>query len=326
VYQLNEKYHIGIDIGGTKILAVIANKYGLIYGTATRKTPALSDATSIVKSLAYTATEAADNAGIKINHVDTIGLAAAGAIDSSNGTIIYSPHLPTLVNTPVGSMLREMLTPSIYVGNDANLAALGEKAFGAGKFVNNFVFITISTGIGGGIIIDNKLWTGSSGYAGELGHMTINALGPYGKSATPGAWESLCSGSALTRIAKERIDMGENSSLKRIVESSRAQKLTAEDIFSASIDGDDLANQIIDDAIFYLGTGLTSIVNVLSPEKIIIGGGLSNQWENYVTPAIKLMHQQAYADSWKSVDVVPSELGANAGALGAIVFSQQFSK
>ena len=156
--------------------------------------------------------------------------------------------------------------------------------------------------------------------------MTVDAHGPYGASTTPGAWESLCSGTALARIATERITAGERSSMATALHDTNQEGLTARDIFAACRSGDALALDIIGDAIVYLGAGLTSLVNLLNPAKIIIGGGLSNEWDAYIAPAVALMREQSFAGIGKLTPVVPPALGAEAGALGAVALASTRSR
>jgi glucokinase len=179
------------------------------------------------------------------------------------------------------------------------------------------LFITVSTGIGGGLVLDGKLYTGRLGYAGEIGHMTVDAHGPYGRSTTPGAWESLCSGTALARIAGERMDAGEQSMLATI----NREELDAVDVFAAMRAGDALAKSVVANAIEYLGVGLTSVVNAFDPDIVVIGGGLSNEWDAYIAPGIAIMRKQAYAGMGKDLKVVPPKFGAEAGALGGIALA-----
>lgn len=308
---------LGLDLGGTKILALAATGDGAVLGSAVRPTPSHDSADRIIAAMAETARAAIAQAGLGPGDAVSVGVAAAGAIDARAGTVVHSPHLAAMSNTPVAAMLSQRLGLPVVIGNDANLAALGEQRFGAGRGVLDLVFITISTGIGGGVIIGGELFTGSAGFAGEIGHMTVDAHGPYGASTTPGAWESLCSGTALARIAGERIAAGERSSFADLWNDTNSGQLTARDVFAAARSGDALAKAVIDDAIVYLGAGLTSLVNVLNPEKIIIGGGLSNEWDAYIAPAVALMREQSFAGIGMLVPVVPPELGADAGALGA---------
>lgn len=312
---------LGIDLGGTKILALAARPDGTTLASAVAESPSRESAERIISAMAETARTAMANAGLDASSIGAAGVAAAGAIDARAGTIVHSPHLAAMDNTPVASMLRQRLGMEVAIGNDANLAALGEQRYGAGKGVQDLVFLTISTGIGGGIIIDGKLFTGSAGYAGEVGHMTVDAHGPYGASTTPGAWESLCSGTALARIAAERITAGERSSMSSALHDTNQEGLTARDVFAACRSGDTLAQSIVADAIVFLGAGLTSIVNLLNPEKIIIGGGLSNEWDAYIAPAVALMREQSFAGIGRLTPVVQPSLGVEAGALGAVALA-----
>lgn len=313
--------YAGIDIGGTKILALITTGEGQTLGTAVIPTPVQSPAAQVVAALAETARQAALKAGVAMKDVGAVGVAAAGAIDLRNGCVVHSPHLPSFKNTPIVAMLRDLLDRPAVIGNDANMAALAEHRFGAGKGVSDLLFITISTGIGGGIIANNKLFLGAGGYAGEIGHMTVNARGPYGKSTTPGAWESLCSGTALVRIVTEHIQAGRPSSLASLL--TGGKEMTAVHVFDAFRSGDALARTVVAEAIEYMGVALTSVVNILNPGMLIIGGGLSNEWDDYIAPAVAIMRRQSFAGIGADIPVVPPALGADAGALGAAALAME---
>ena len=311
---------LGIDLGGTKVLALAATPDGAVLASEVAETPRAS-AESVVAAMADTARRAMSAAGVAPEDVAAAGVAAAGAIDAREGVIVHSPHIAAMSNTPVGPMLAQRLGLRVVIGNDANLAALGEQRYGAGRGAQDVVFLTVSTGIGGGLVLGGRLYTGSSGYAGEVGHMTVDARGPYGKSETPGAWESLCSGTALARIARERMAAGEPSSMSAALHDTSGGAFDARDLFAALRAGDALARSIIDDAVVYLGAGLTSIVNLFNPEKIIIGGGLSNEWDAYIAPAVALMRAQSFAGIGRLTPVVPPALGIDAGALGAVALA-----
>jgi glucokinase len=306
-------FYVGVDLGGTKVLALAATGDGHVLGTALAATPEGGD--HIIAAMATVVEEAVGNAGLRPTGVACIGIAAAGGIDHEHGRIVFSPNIPAMSNTPVVELLRAKLDILSVMGNDAQLAALGEQRFGAGRGHDNLLFITISTGIGGGIIVGNQLFKGVHGQAGEVGHISVDARGPNARSMTAGAWEAFCSGTALVRIAGERMQVGEASSMT-------PDGLSAPDIFEAMRAGDALARSVIDDAIVYLGAGLTSLVNVLDPGKIIIGGGLSNEWDSYIAPGVELMRKQAFAGVGNLIDIVPPELGAQAGALGGVALAQ----
>ena len=308
--------YLGIDIGGTKILALVADAHGRILGRAVHATPADQGPDAVVAAMASAAQAATAEANVQASAVRAAGIAAAGAIDAANGIVIWAPQIPSLTNTPMADLFRQHWDIPVAMGNDANLAALAEQQFGIAKGHPNVLFITISTGIGGGIVLNGELYVGASGLAGEIGHITVDAHGPYGPSRTPGAWESLCSGRALARIANERIAAGEPSTL------AAAASIDAPAIFNAMRAGDSLASSVIADAIEYLGAGLTSVMNVLDPSIIVIGGGLSNEWDAYIAPGVALMRQQSFAGAGKDTPIVPPALGVDAGALGAIALAQ----
>ena len=313
---------LGIDLGGTKILALAADAAGVVLGRAVASTPAIEGPDAIADALASASAGALANGNVPEAPVRAFGVAAAGAIDTRGGTIVHSPHLPTISHVPVVAMLSDRLGAPGVVGNDANLAALAEHRYGAGQDTDDLLFITVSTGIGGGIISRGKLLLGAEGYAGEIGHMTIDANGPYAESTTPGAWEALCSGTALARIATERINEGESSSLAVALADTGTEALTARDVFAAYHDGDALARSVVADGIRHMAVALTSLVNILNPGKIIIGGGLSDQWDDYIAPAVTLMREQSFAGIGRDTPVVPPALGADAGAYGAIALAR----
>ena len=313
---------LGIDLGGTKVLALAADAQGKVLGRAVASTPAVDGPDAIADALASTAAGALADGNVELTNVRAFGVAAAGAIDIRKGTIVHSPHLPSVSHIPVVAMLNARLGAPGVIGNDANLAALAEHRYGAGQDTDDLLFITVSTGIGGGIVSRGKLLLGAEGYAGEIGHMTVDASGPYAESTTPGAWEALCSGTALARIATERILAGEPSSLAAPLADTGGEALTARDVFAAYHGGDPLARSVVADGIRHMAVALTSLVNILNPGKIIIGGGLSAQWDDYIAPAVTLMREQSFAGIGKDTPVVPPSLGADAGAYGAIALAR----
>ncbi len=314
---------LGIDLGVTKVLALSADAAGAVLGRAVASTPVNEGPDAIAGTLAAAAARALADGGVPDAPVRAFGVAAAGAIDIRGGTIVHSPHLPTAAHMPVVAMLADRLGAPGVIGNDANLAALAEHRYGAGQDTDDLLFITVSTGIGGGIISRGRLLLGAEGYAGEIGHMTVDAGGPYAQSKTPGAWEALCSGTALARIATERINAGEPSSLAVALADTGTEALTARDVFAAYQKGDVLAQSVVADGVRHMAVALTSLVNILNPGKIIIGGGLSNQWDDYIAPAVTLMREQSFAGVGRDTPVVLPALGADGGAYGAIALARE---
>ena len=308
--------YLGIDLGGTKILAVIGNADGAALGNSTVSTPASESPQATIEAIAAASNGALAAAGRSLTDVACVGIAAAGAVDSLNGIVVHAPQLPAWDKVPLVAMVRERLGVPAVIGNDADLAALAEQRFGAGKGIANLLYVTVSTGIGGGIIIDNRLYRGHHGFAGEIGHVSVQAGGRYGRSMVSGAVESLASGTAIAQIAQERMDAGEASSIER-----SAEGVTSPGVFAAYRAGDALAASVVRDAVGHLGAALTTWVNILDPGMIIIGGGLSNEWGAYIEPAVQIMRAQAFAEQSRAIPVAPPSLGAEAGALGAIALA-----
>jgi glucokinase len=294
---------------------------GQTLGEALIPTPAAQGAERVVEAMVMAARQALASAEVDVATLRGAGIAAAGAIDQERGVVVHSPHLTGWDHVPLVSMIRQHLDVPTAIANDANVAALGEHRYGAGRGVSNLLFITVSTGIGGGIIINGQLYNGSLGLAGEVGHISVLTGGPYGRSRTAGALESLASGTALANEARRRLEAGERSVLEARVRSHGAEAVTAEILFDALGQGDEMARQIVAWGIQYLGAGLTSLVNVLNPGMLIIGGGLSNEWESYIQPAVEIMREEAFAGMGRDLPVVPPQLGANAGALGAVALA-----
>jgi glucokinase len=218
--------------------------------------------------------------------------------------------------------VEERLGKKTFLINDANAAALGELHFGAARGARNFIYITLSTGIGGGIIIDGRIYGGAIGAAGEVGHMTIDERGPMCNCGNRGCWETLASGTALARQARHRIAEGARTSILEYAEGD-VEKVTAEVIDNAARQGDHLANELIAQTAYYVGVGLANLINIFNPELIVIGGGLSNIGDILLKPAFKVAEERAYKEAFRSVRFASAGLGRDSGVLGAAAFARQ---
>jgi len=312
---------LAIDLGGTKIVAAIINKGQVI---AKEYQPTLADegVQSVIKRILSMIDHLLGLRNLDSSQLDSISIAAAGAIDFEKGLVTFSPHLPGWYDIPLKDMVREKYGVNTFLINDASAAALGEHQFGAGKGVNNLVMLTVGTGIGGGIVINGKLYSGPSGSAGEIGHMTIDVNGPKCNCGNIGCLETLASGTAVAKEAIRRISQGERSSLTEIVE-GKIENITAEQVEVAARNGDSLALEVISKAATYLGIGLVNLVNIFNPEMIIIGGGLAKMEELLLEPARRIVKERAFQLSARLVRIVPAQLGDDAGVLGAAIFALQ---
>jgi len=236
--------------------------------------------------------------------------------------ITASPNLPGWYDVPLRGIVSEKYGVNTFLINDADAAALGEHRFGAGKGVNTLVYLTVSTGIGGGIIINGKLHTGLHGSAAEIGHMTIDVNGPKCNCGNVGCWETLASGTAMAKEAIRRVSQGERSSLTEIVD-GKIENITAEEVSLAAQGGDWLALEVISKVATYLGIGMTNLVNIFDPEMIIVGGGLAKMGDLLLSPVRQLVRERAFTLSAQTVRIVPAQLGDDAGVLGAAAFAFQ---
>jgi glucokinase len=313
---------LGIDLGGTKILTAVANAEGKMLSRDHSITPAREGHTAVIQSILESTDRALKQANITAKDLTAIGVGAAGLSNPETGTLFTSPNLPNWENVPLRDLIEAELKKKTFLINDANAAAFGELRFGAGRGVDNFIYITLSTGIGGGIVINGKIYTGSTGTAGELGHMTIADEGPLCKCGNRGCWETLASGTALARDTRQRIKEGIKTSILDYADGD-LEKVTAEVISKAAQEGDNLAQECIARTGYYVGVGLANLVNIFNPEVIVIGGGLSNIGDMLLRPAFEEARQRAFQQSYQAVRFAVAELGRNSGVLGAAAFALQ---
>jgi len=307
---------LGIDLGGTKILTAVASAEGKMLSRDHSITPAKEGQEAVVKSILESVGRALDQVNIVVDDLTAIGIGAPGLSNPETGILFTSPNLPGWKDVPLRNIVEEELGKQAFLINDANAAAVGELYFGAGRGARNFIYITVSTGIGGGIIIDGKIYAGSTGTAGEVGHMVIDDDGPLCNCGNRGCWETLASGTALAREARHRIKEGAATSILEYA-GGDIKRVNAEVIHEAAKSGDKLANELIAQLAYYLGVGLANLINIFNPEVIIIGGGLSNIGDMLLKPAFEEAGRRAFKQSYQVVRFARAELGRNSGVLGA---------
>ncbi len=317
--MMSEKLILGVDIGGTKIAAAVVTGEGKVISRDYSPTSAQAGPQVVIDNIFATIDRAISSSNVALSQLSGIGIAAAGIIDSENGKVIFSPNLPGWHEVSLGDAVHQRFSVSTYLGNDASLAALGEWRFGVKKQVTNLIYITVSTGIGGGIICNGKLYTGVLGAAGEVGHMTVDVNGPRCNCGNVGCWETLASGTALAREAVKHIKEGANTSIVEFA-GGDLTKVDAKVVFEAAKQGDKLANQLIARLGYYLGVGLANLVNIFNPELILIGGGVAKMGDLLLKPAIKVVNERAFATSATSVQIRPALLGDDSSILGAVAF------
>ena len=308
---------IAVDIGGTKILTALFSGEGRMLDKNVSPTLARQGLDDVVARMSGIIQDLLESHNVSPG---AICIAAAGGVDTERGVIVTpSPHLPDWRNAPLAAMFKAKFGVDTWILNDASAAALGEHRFGAGKGVKNLVLFTLGTGIGGGIIIDGRLYLGAVGGAGELGHMTVEAHGLKCDCGNNGCLEMYISGSAIERDARERLSRGQSSLLSTSFQKSE-NSISAEIVAEVARRGDKLAEEVIARAAFYLGVGFTNIINIFNPEMIIYGGGLAELGDMLIQPAVKLAMERSFSISSGAVHIVKAALGNEAGVYGAAAY------
>lgn len=313
---------LAVDLGGTKTIAAIVSNQGRILAKEYCLTPANEGPQSVINRILSAIDHLLSAKSMDTSQLNSISLAAPGAIDLDKGIVTLSPNLPDWHDIPLRDIVKEKYRVRTFLLNDASAATLGEHRFGAGKGIKNLIYLTVSTGIGGGIIIDGELYSGACGSAGEIGHMTIDVNGPRCSCGNIGCLEMLASGTAVAREAIKRISQGEKSSLTEIV-SGNIESITAEKVDIAAKDGDSMAKEVISQAATYLGVGMVNLVNIFNPEMIIVGGGMAKMGDRLLNPARQVVMERAFPLLAQAVCIVPAQLGEDVGVLGAAVFARQ---
>ena len=311
---------LGIDLGGSKTLAAVVDSQGRIVSSHESVTPATKGPEAVIQCIVDSARGALEQSRVTMSEISAVGIGAAGISNPEAGILFTSPNLPGLREVLLADIIKERLGKRTFIINDANAAALGEFYYGAARDARNFIYITISTGIGGGIIVDGKIYTGAIGIAGEVGHMTIDDNGPICNCGNKGCWETLASGTALSREAKLRISKGAKTSILEYAEDN-IENVTPPAIHCAAEKGDKLAKELIAQTGYYVGVGLASLINIFNPELIVIGGGLSNIGDMLLGPAFKTVEKRAYKEAFQAVRFASAELGGNSAVIGAATFA-----
>ncbi len=314
---------LAVDIGGTKILTAVFASDGSMQAREVRPTLAGEGASAVIERLCRAIGDIMNNNGVEPSQLAGIGIACAGGIDTGRGVVVTpSPNVPGWVNVPLAEIVKKKSGVNTLVINDASAAALGEHRFGAGRGVKNLVLFTLGTGIGGGIIVDGRVYLGASGGAGELGHMTIDAGGPECGCGNTGCLEMLASGRAIARDAVRRLKKGEKSSLLDMV-NGEMEKITAEHVGKAARNGDSLAVAVLEQAAYYLGIGMVNAVNIFNPEMIVLGGGMAELGDILTEPGRRMVDERTFSINARAVRIVTAQLGNEAGVYGAAAFVKE---
>jgi len=264
---------VGVDLGGTQVRAIVCDREGHILSRAATLTLAHEGRDAVIRRILDTIIDAV---GPRLwTEIAGIGVGAPGPLNPYSGVVVHAPNLPGWEDVPLRQIIAERFCVPVALGNDANLAALGEQRFGAGRGVDDLVYMTISTGIGGGIISGGELFLGHGGFAGEVGHQTILAGGPLCGCGNHGCLEALAAGPAIGRMGREAAEEGRGEALLALA-GGDVSRISARVVSQAAAAGDATAIEIIRRAATYIGIGLANLANILNPELYVLGGGVTH--------------------------------------------------
>jgi glucokinase len=305
------KKYISVDVGGTQIRVAIFGENSIV-PLVQKKIPTQGDNQTPIERIIALLKELWPSDG----DVNSIAIAAPGYLDPEKGIVLTAPNIPGWKNYPLASLLREHFDVPIYLGNDANLAALGEWKFGAGRGHHDILFMTVSTGIGGGIISGDKLITGVNGMAGEIGHVVSVPDGPICGCGKRGHLEAVASGTGIARFVREQLANGVASVFPA------GSSPSAKEIAQAAKNGDKLSKEAFDLAGFYLGRTVADFLHILNPSILILGGGVSMSGDLIIKPIKESMAKHVIVPEYMDkLEIVQAALGDDAGLLGALALS-----
>lgn len=309
-------YRIGVDLGGTNIAVGLVDEEKKLVKKKSVPTGAERPAEQIVDDIVAVCRALCTEAGVPLSEIVSVGIATPGIANHDTGVVEYANNLP-FRKLPLADMLRERLgVERVKIENDANAAAWGEAVAGAAQGTRNSIMITLGTGVGGGIIIDNKVYSGFNYAGGELGHIVIRVDGAPCSCGRHGCWEAYSSATALIRMTREKIEECEAEGRKTLM--SKAEKISGRTACDAMRQGDAAAKEVYDLYIHYLASGLATIINIFQPEVISLGGGISNEGQSLIDSLLPIVRKEQYGGGVVPMtDIRIARLGNDAGIIGA---------
>ena len=316
------KYSLGIDIGGTNIAAGVVDENYNIVSQSKVKTCSDREYAAVLEDIVLVGKSAVENAGMSIKDIQWVGLGCPGTCNLDTGIVEYANNLHW-TNVPLRNYVEQALGIPAYIENDANAAALGEFFAGAAKGTKNAVIITIGTGLGAGIIIEGKLFSGSNYAGAEIGHTVINVDGETCTCGRNGCFEAYSSVTALVKFTKRYMEQYPDSLMKEVAE--KEGKVSGRTAFVAARQGDEAGTKVVELFIKNLACGIINTINVFQPDMLCIGGGISNEGDNLMVPLRERISSEIYSkNSKKNTEIVTCKLGNGAGLIGAALLGYQY--
>ena len=308
---------IGIDVGGTNVKIALVDDNGKIIYSNSVPTYAKMGYEYTVNNIKQAIKDLMKETNTTPSDIEGIGFDFPGQVDCKTGVVKLAPNIPGWVNVPIAQMIEDEFHIPTRIDNDVRCAALGELKFGAGRGCENFICITVGTGIGSGIVINGKVVRGATNAAGELGHIKLQMNGgPICGCGDTGCLEAFASGPAIVAMAQEYIKGGKSTKFREMA-AVEGGEITPYMVAKAAEEGDPVAKRIFEIVGEYIGIGLTSVINLLNPERVIIGGGVAESGELLLGPIRKTIKERAMVVAGNAVEIVAAQLGNSAGVIGA---------
>ena len=316
-------YRLGIDLGGTNIVAGVVDENYKIVATGKRKTNCPRPSEEIVKDMVAASNEAINKAGLKITDIKSFGIGSPGAVNPLKGEVVYSANLG-FNNFGIVKSLKDYMGVDFYIENDANAAAYGEYIAGAGKDCKNLIAITLGTGVGGGVIIDGKIFSGSNYAGAELGHIVIAMDGEVCTCGRCGCWEAYASATALVRQTKQAMIRYPQSVMWELCNND-INNVDGKTAFDAMRLGDVAGKTVVDRYVQYISVGVANCINIFQPEVICIGGGVSKEGDTLINPISEYVRGENFARKIEKQSLIKTaELGNDAGIIGAAFLEDMY--
>jgi glucokinase len=316
------EFVVGVDLGGTKILSGVFTNSLKFVGRSKMSTKAERGPAAVIDRIGHCVQDAVDECDLDLKQVKGVGIGAPGSVDPEGGRVMFAGNLGWK-DIPLKKELEKQLQLPVFLGNDCNVCALGVHEVELEAKPRHMVGLFLGTGIGGGLILDGKLFSGFNRTAGEVGHMVLEVNGPKCTCGNRGCWEALSSRSALFRQVQDAVKSGQKTVLTDML-GNDLRDLRSGDLRKAIKQGDKFVEHIVEEAAKYTGIAVANLINILSPEVVIIGGGLMDALENEMMSVIvETAREHAFPGSDKGVKILPSKLGDDAGITGGAVLARR---
>lgn len=307
---------LGLDIGGTKLAAGVVGADGTVHSFLVTPTLVQEGVQAVLARLFDLGHKAMDESGVAPERIAAVGIGCGGPLDPEAGVLLCPPHLPGWVDVPITRLTQDRYGLPVVLDNDATAAAAGEHRFGAGRGTRHMIYLTVSTGVGGGVVVDGRTYRGAAGNGGELGHVTVDRHGRHCRGCgRTGCLEAYVSGTSIAERAREAVAEAEAAGVPTAL--SACSPLTAADVSREAAAGDVVATQVWVATTQVLACGVTSLVNVFEPELVVLGGGVTRAGEQLLAPVRRIVAERAMGPAARAVRVVASGSADRVGVLGA---------